>query len=124
MTTPAFAMTNNTPGLKYPFLAGLTIVFALAVTTAAHAVQRHGDDAIAVRNCVSNNPTINYRDLKDPSRFLLLCQLPDGRWGLQVVTKIRRTLQEVTAYIPKDGSWGEVSNFVLRNAIRFKGPLP
>jgi putative hemolysin len=103
--------------------AGLAVVMAAAVVPFPHAAEKHGDDAVAVRQCVNRGSTVQYRDRRDPGKFYLLCQLPDGRWGLQIVARAGKVLEEITSFVRGEGTWDEVSGYVLRFATKFNGPL-
>jgi putative hemolysin len=122
-------MTAYSPPLNRTFNGPRMIVilgFFIALIVAipcVHAVKRHGDDALAVRQCVSSGHTLNYLARREQNKYYLLCQLPDGRWGLQIVKKLGKVLQEVTSFIPGDGSWDEASQYVERLATRYRGGL-
>jgi len=53
--------------------------------------------------------------------FFLLCQLEDGRWGVQLVTE---SGDEVTSFVPKDGTLSRVLQYLRRQGTPFKQPLP
>jgi hypothetical protein len=62
---------------------------------------------------------------KQGNRFHLLCQLPDGRWGDMVVQKVDGVWQEITSFVPKDGSWAQVRAYLTNGGgTPYKGALP
>ncbi len=127
----AFALHRADPSPVRPpsraILLGLLIVLvAVAVVPTMHAVIRHGDDALAIRNCFNNGgPTQTWADLVDPNLFYRACRLPDGRWGLQVFRwrEATRHFVERTAFIKGDGGEGALVRYLSRFAQRI-GALP
>jgi hypothetical protein len=102
---------------------GWLIVLAIAfgVIYSAHAVVQHGSEAVAVRKCLdSNGPMMTFKHKSEPIWYLL-CKLNDGRFGIQAVLK---SGHEKTAFIPRDGSFKQVMDYIESFATRFKGALP
>ena len=64
--------------------------------------------------------------IANKKRFYGLCQLPDGRWGIREFIKdqVNKRWNEITAFVPKDGSRSAVIDYLTRSGTRFKGPLP
>lgn len=89
-----------------------------------HAIEEHGSEAESVRRgCEKNGSTMTFKK-KDEERYMFLCQLEDGRYGIQIIEKINDLWQEVSSFVPKDGSLAAVRDYVLRFATRFTGKLP
>jgi putative hemolysin len=109
----------------------LAVLIALAagigVALSTHAVARHGSDARAIRKCIEQNgPQQVWRDRED--NFFKLCQLPDGRFGVQIVKRAAENgakWVEKTAYVKGNGSWQTVARWLDRmGATPYHGPIP
>jgi putative hemolysin len=102
-------------------------VLLIAVATAPHAINRHGNEALAIRNCLDKNgPEMTFRQ-RDGS-FLLFCRLPDNRLGMQIVDKAKEAPHnwiERTAFVKGDGAWNTIRVWLDRiGATRWTRPLP
>lgn len=88
----------------------------------SHAELAHGAEAVSVRQCLQNpNNNIQLWVWRhDPRKWARACQLPDGRWGLQIIQLTWRGWQEKTAFIPKDGSWPMFKEYITAKAIQIK----
>ncbi len=124
--TTATAEYSSSPrgillGMLTVLLIGLTI--AMAVVYNDHAVERHGiAEVTAIRNCFENGGQFMvWRDKRDHNKFFRICQLPDGRYGMQVVQDKIRECIERTCFIPKNGTYREVIEYLGRFATRWKG---
>jgi len=103
----------------------LAVLLISAALPASHAVIRHGDDALAVRQCLrERGPALVFRDRVERDKYYLMCELPDGRWGLQVVKDLKTRLQEITSFIRRDPTFQGVKTYIERHATRYTGPLP
>lgn len=124
MTAITANYPNSNPFLKLFFFAIILAVIAGAfgVTLNSHAVDRHGQDAVAIRRCLDNKfrPDIVFKNKSD-AVWYLLCQLEDSRWGLQAVTKDG---SEKTAFVPGDGSLRTVMDYLSKFATRWTKALP
>jgi len=120
-TSATVLKPGKTP--SYWLLAFLFIVAAIVVVH-AHAVIRHGTDAEAVRKCLENKGPHQLWRSNDGITFYRLCELEDGRWGLQAILKDGNIWHEKTAFIRGDGSWKALMEYLQRLATRFNGPLP
>lgn len=87
-------LTLQRSQMNFPWkIAGILILLAAAVVLDMHAIEKHGEDAVLVRQCLDQGgPVMSWQ--KD-NRIILCVQLPDGRFGIQVQEKGR----EVTSYI-------------------------
>lgn len=118
---------------NFPLILGLLFITSifLAVTTIPprvltdHAVDRHGISAVSqIRTCLDEKgPYQIWKSKIDPKKFFLLCQLDDGRWGMQIVTNQIKQCFENTCFVPKDGSWVRVIEYLRGIATRFNGSL-
>jgi hypothetical protein len=73
----------------------LVAAFAVAaVVCGAHAVQRHGEDALAVRECLDRQGQIELWFNPATGRHARVCQLQD-KFGIQII----RADKEITSFI-------------------------
>lgn len=73
-------------------LAGLAL---MAITLSDHAVERHGADALLVRQCMNDRPPIETWFHPSTGRQASICQIDDGRFGIQ----IEEAGREVTSFV-------------------------
>lgn len=98
---------------------------ALQVQVQSHALENHDTSEVtAIRNCINKSgPIMTFRE-PDKRTFHLLCQLPDGKIGDQVVVKDGNKLVEKSSFIPKNGNWKDILNWLLRKgATKFGGNI-
>lgn len=120
---------NNLPTILIGLLLIASILFATITIPPRvlndHAVERHGISTVSqIRTCLDNNgPYQIWKSKIDPDKFFLLCQLEDGRWGLQIITNQIRQCFENTCFVPKDGSWARVIEYLRGIATKFNGSL-
>jgi hypothetical protein len=105
------AITCPQPRTFNPAPLLLLAALLLAVIYGTHAVARHGTEADAVRECMSSNGPIQRWRYPDNNRIVSVCQLPDGKFGIQVTERLR----EVTSYIKNRMSRLEQVETYLRN---------
>lgn len=83
----------------------------------------HGDkhvEAALVRSTCQQNGTYQVWREPDKQTFHRLCLLPDGRFGDWIVKLVNGVKYEKSAFIPKDGSWGQVVYWLAsKGATRF-----
>jgi hypothetical protein len=88
----------------------------------AHAADRHGDDALAIRRCLERNGPYQVWYDRRAGRWFFLCRLPDGRWGTWIAEKISGVFHEVTAYVKRQGTWRQVLEWLTaQGATRVRG---
>lgn len=123
-------MTVTSATLQQPrktiphWLIAIVLLMAAAVVVHAHAVERHGAEAEAVRKCLENKGPYQLWRSRDSNTFYRLCELDDGRWGLQAILKEGNVWHEKTAFIRGDGSWKALMEYLQRFATRYTGSLP
>ena len=89
-----------------------------------HAVERHGAEAVQIRTCLSKDGAYQVWQARDEKNvFYLLCQMPSGNWGMQIVKRVENTLYELSSYIKGDGSWHTLTRYLGRVATKFTGRL-
>lgn len=92
-----------------------------------HSVQRHGEDALAIRQCLNDKGGADeiWRSF-DKKTFYLWCQLPDGIWGFMAIVQdvIDRLWYESTSFIKGDGTRDALLNYMRKFGTRFNGPFP
>jgi hypothetical protein len=122
----SISLTLQQPRRLFPFsffIVLLLILAAVVVVVQSHAVQRHGEEAEAIRKCLDNNGPFQIWRAFDGETFYRLCQLDDERWGLQAIVKEGKTWVEKTAFVRGDGSWKALMNYLQRFATRYTGSL-
>jgi hypothetical protein len=111
---------------KRPSWKPLVKLFLLAaVALSTHAVVKHGSEALAIHRCIENNgPMQTWKSTVEDDVFYELCELPDGRVGMRVM--IYRLKEQInrTAFVPKDGSWMKVTDYLSKFATRYNGGMP
>jgi len=70
----------------------LFVIGGLALFSIAHAVERHGDEAI---NICNQSPLMQLTNLQT-GRDAHICQMPDGKFGVRIVAKDGDT---ITAFV-------------------------
>lgn len=86
--------------LKPLYLFLMIILLAATVGLAAsHAVQRHGNEALLVRQCIDKgNFTLNFK--APDGKYVQFCMIDKETFGLRVLEqKAKGKYSEVTAYI-------------------------
>ena len=94
------ATLSHSKVIQLPPLKKLLILcFVIAMlVTCTHAVIKHGIDAELVRKCMDEQgPFAKW--VKLDGRVIWLCQLPDGRYGIQIRDPWEQ--REITSF-PKD----------------------
>ncbi len=125
MTAIASERNLGFPIKPFLFLIGLTILAATIGISISHAVLKHGNDAIRVRNCIDNgNPTFFYQASK--SKFIQICMIDPTTFGIRVIKKTGgNRYEEVTAYIKNTlKSIDDVLQYVKDNKLVGISKLP
>ena len=79
--------------------AYLAVASAKPVQVYTHAEAKHGQDAVAVRDCLYDKGAFAVYQKSD-GRIIRLCEVEEGKFGLQVLEPDENgTLHEITAYI-------------------------
>ena len=92
----------------------LVVIVAVAVVYGTHAVIRHGTQAEQVREWVERNGPIQRWNYPDNNRIVSVCQMDDGKFGIQVTERTReitsfvknrmRDIRQVEAYLRNRGA--------------------
>lgn len=107
MAATTSSYSGGTPAPVKLFLIVALIAAAFAVwmvvdVTASHAAIKHATVAATVRQCMGDQHQ-NAREYFNPTtgRTAFMCQLPDGKFGLQIGYKItgEDKLQEITTFV-------------------------
>ncbi|KAA3645355.1 MAG: hypothetical protein DWQ07_12875 [Chloroflexi bacterium] len=109
--------------LSLAFLIGFLLA-GIVVINGRHAVDRHGAEATAIRTCIDNNGPTQIWMSRDKRTFYQICQLEDGRWGLQAIIKKGQEWFEKTAFVKGDGSWQALMRYLGNIATKYNGTLP
>ncbi len=93
-----------------------------AVRRTEHATESHAvSDVNAIRSCLSKNGSYqNWKIKGTNNEFVRLCEVSKNTWGIQIVRRIKGKFIEKTAFIPKDGSWARVIEYLRKFATRIK----
>lgn len=103
----------------------LFVILAITVVVSGHAVIRHGNDALAIRDCLDKNGDFQiWKSLTDANKFFRICQFDRGQFGMQIVQSENGTVYEKTAFIKGDGTWGALMKYLGKIATKFNGHIP
>ncbi len=147
MTTLAQQQNHNRPAILAGFIIFLVIIalfilmssrFVQSHAIAAvkpipqiqyqpHAVERHGSDALAIRQCLNDRGGADqiWRSF-DKKTFYLWCQLPDERWGFMAIVQdaVDRLWYESTSFVKGDGAMANLLKYMEKFGTKFNGPYP
>ncbi len=110
-------------------LAAILVTAAGKLLLTAHATDRHGAEARQVRECLERNgPVQTWQQNDDPSVRIFCVELepePCSRWGILIAqlwpsVVAGCSMRERTAYIPRDGTPGRVTQYLERFATRIR----
>ena len=95
----------------------LGIMWVATVQNGKHSVIKHGADAIQIHEilddlCRGSHNTYQSRSWRTPNKFFQTCQLDDGRWGFRVIDKIKGIWREKTSFVPGDGSYTHLVEYL------------
>lgn len=125
---PAPAPQSRSPLLAL-LLAAVLLAAGVKVTPRMHAVVKHGLEAVAIRDSCDGGADYIFQSLspKTPNKFLELCALEDGRWGIRIIECVGRRWIERTAFVPKgtlgDGTWERAMEYISGKARPWSGKL-
>ena len=88
-------LVRNNPLKKHILIAVLILA---AVAYGAHAIERHGEYAQQIRQCLEQRPPDLVMHNPFTGRDALCVQLPDGKYGVQIVEKAGEVCKEVTCF--------------------------
>ena len=112
----------NPRGLLLIGFALLLLYAWYAINLSDHAAKTHGTDAYEIVDCITRNgPYLGMKFRAKDGKFYIPCQLTDGRIGLGIFDSGGNN---ISAYVPGDGIWQEVRDYILQRAFRFTGKLP
>jgi len=88
-----------------------------------HPVARHFADAVLIEQACGkpNGVYAVYRERASKDVYHQLCRLEDGRWGVWIVRLVRDHYETVTRFVPKDGSYKKVLEYILSKATLYNG---
>ena len=121
MTT--LALTPGRPPRLLLALLALALFVPLGVTVVgnpAHAT-KHASDHTLINRCLDDNGphmVLQSRSPKRTNQYWRVCQLDDGRWGVQLLERVARGWRERTAFVPKSGTWHDVWEYVSARAVK------
>lgn len=105
--------------LAKPMADAIKAASALAAEETYHAETSHAESELIKSACQNNGV---YQFWREPNgRIHQLCQLGDGRFGDWIVEKAGDHNESVTRFIPKDGDWNKILDWLRRKgATRIK----
>jgi len=102
-----------------PFLLIILLILGgillITVENGSHSIERHGAEAVQIQETLDCQGSFNQwhsRSWRTPNKFFQTCQLDDGRWGFRVVDKIRGQWREITSFVPGDGSYAHLVEYL------------
>ena len=111
-------------------IAVASALLAIQVRPRTHAVQKHGREALAIRDsCENKGPVEVWRSLSpsQPGKFFQVCELSDGRLGLRIIQCTAKGWLEKTAFVAKgalgNGTWERTIEYLSARAAPFEGKL-
>lgn len=110
-------------GLGPLVLLSIAVIVVLPIvgTASTHATVKHSE-ATEIIECVRQSGAYQKMVFKSrDNRFFIPCQMGNGLIGLAIFTAQGIN---ITAFIPKDGAWSSVREYILQNATKFTGRLP
>jgi hypothetical protein len=94
--TMNYRSSHKVPSLA-PILL-LCVIIVAAVIYCEHAVARHGEDAVAVRRCMSERGPVAHLFNTTTNRHYFVCQLDETTFGVQIMIKSGMKWREISAY--------------------------
>ncbi len=114
---------SSSPFGKFVLLSLIVMMLLLAfvATASQHALVGHSEADQIIKCLNDNGPHLKliYRSRDD--KFYLPCLLDNGKIGLGIFTARG---ENISAYVPKDGTWSAVRNYIEQRAAHFTGKLP
>ena len=77
----------------------LFAAIAGSVVLGVHATTKHGNDARQVRECLNQGWELQLWYNPDLDRYIRVCMIQDGRFGLQVVEAVKGNWREITSFV-------------------------
>ncbi len=102
------------------FCVAALLMAATIGTSISHAIARHGMDAAAVHQCLDKNGHSSLWMNPYNDHYIRVCNMQDGRAGIQVVKKVGGKWEEITAYIPKKA--GDLVKFLTDSGAELVWP--
>jgi hypothetical protein len=119
---------NPIPAMLFVLVLLAVAAGAVAVKSSQHAEQKHGTEALAIRqSCDNRGPEQVWRDRGDKNKYFQVCRLPDGRLGVRIIKCSRGIWTEVTSFVPSgtlgDGTSARMHEYLQGKATKFRGSL-
>lgn len=131
MTAATGTYSNPSSSSAAEILIVLAVLVLVAVgLVASHAIERHGADAVAVRQCLDNGGQVAQYINPMTGNTLRVCRFEDGRYGVQVCKAAGGCdsdfMYEVTAFVKnKMRDWTDVVRYLENSgAVRVWSNLP
>lgn len=114
------------PALLALVLLAVLVGLAGRVLLTSHATERHGSEAVQIRQCIQRNGPMETWARKDnPNVQYWLCGLPDGRWCHMIVESFPSRNQGVdwrerTSFCAKQGRYQQAIRYLQKWAVRLR----
>lgn len=85
-------------------------------TSISHAVEKHGEEAVQVRNCLDSGKAFQVWKNKSTKHLAEVCFIDQGefeRWGIRISKQINGIFEEITAFI-EEGDIASVEEYLIR----------
>jgi hypothetical protein len=98
------------------------------VVNGTHAVQKHGEEAAQIQECLdSNGPNQvwKFTSHRRDNHFIQCAEMDDDFWGIRIIERLTGgKYKERTSFVVKDGTFQQMIEYVSARAEQFFGPLP
>lgn len=117
---------NPLPVILAVVLLAVLVGIIGRVLLTSHATERHGADAVSIRNCIQQTgASERWQRLDDDDIEYWLCQIPDGRWCVMIAQVWPSIVQgsdyrERSSFCPGDGTYKRVTDYLRSFAHRIR----
>jgi hypothetical protein len=94
-------LTYHNPPLNHIPVIGIMMCVLLFMvgTVYSHAVTKHADDALRVRECLNDKGHMQVWYNFENQHYLRLCEVQPGMFGIQVLARIDHQWQEISGFV-------------------------
>lgn len=114
------------PGIIAVVLLALLVGIIGRVLLSSHATDRHGTDAVAVRQCIQQSgPMERWQRLEDPNIEYWMCKIADGRWCVMIAQVFPSIVmgsdyRERSSFCPAGGKYAKVLRYLEQFSKRIR----
>lgn len=78
-----------------------------------HATEKHSASALAVRECFKKYGSLHIYFNPETNRYLEVCFMDDGKYGVRITERIKQKLEEITAFKKeKLTTWEQMARYI------------